>query len=535
MTDYISDCIVYGATKGGQMAAARIASRGLNVDILEWSDTGVGGMTDGGLFGAMDYIREPTRWGLTKLFFERVTELWLAENPDWASETYSDTNSTYWDWDVARYLSLGRILARPEMARQATAEIIAAQPGEIRLRTGIWIDQVDHLREGVRITLTNGDTYTARNAWDYSYEADLLRMSGVSLRVGRDAAATYGEVQSAGRREGSAYKTSDILDAKGNLWPYIRQMQSSAAIGTADRLTMQYVFRMTISKHEDRLPFSQPSGYRRKDFEWFIELGQTYTGFENISSYKRINGHLFGTNGPNLPGLSWGYSETTSREARLAYWARVFYFQSGMYWTAANDTAMPAALRADMALHGLPHDDNQGVGNYYGTPGWSSQLYVREAATMVGDSVLTDANILSSTLAMSLPDPIGLHGYNMDSHAARHYATVEGGNEYDGHIPLVGEGFYQVGLQHVKAPKGQAPNVGAGWAFSQSRSALCSTRIEPPFTQLSEACGLVQAIAAERGVDTADVTYGMVRPELDALGAILTGFRRPNDDEEEIA
>ena len=354
---------------------------------------------------------------------------------------------------------------------------------------------------------------------------DLTRKGGASTDTGRDAGTTYNEGAIAGRRPGYTPKTADILDDKGNLWPYIRQFEGTTPFASADQTTMQYVYRMTISKHPNRLPFTPPPGFRRADFLWFIELARTFTKFQDISSYKRINDYLFGTNGPNMPGLSWDYPVTGTREERLAYWDRVQYFQRGMYWIALQDAAMTPELRADTALHGLPHDDNSAPGDWYGTPGWSSQLYVREAARMRSSKIITALHILDKVGSMSLPDPLFMHGYGMDSHPSRHYATADGGSAIDGHIEAPGEGLYQIGLSHVKAPKGQAPWLATSWGFSQSRAALCSSRIEPPAQMGGEITGLVVAIAVLRGIAVADVTYDMVKPELTASGAYLTGVR----------
>lgn len=526
MANYTFDCGVYGATIGGLMAAIKIAKRGLNVVVLEWSPAR-GGMTEGGLGGAMDFIRDPHRSGLTKEWYERVTAIWLAENPDWASKpgTPGQTGA-YWDWNVPDYLSKNRILFAPGHGRQATDAMLAGLP--ITIIKNIWISSVEKTDTGMTVHLTNGDSYKASNWQDASYEVDLSRMCGVPRRYGRDRLSTYNET-SAGLRVGEV-SSLKMTDANGDVWP-VKQMPPKSAVGSADQMDMGFVFRMTISKHANRLPFPKPPGYRRTDFLWFIEECQTKTKFESISSYKRINDYLFGTNGPSLHGLSWGYSQTKTRAERLAFWDRYFYIQSGMYWTAQNDSAVPQALRDDVALHGLPHDHNQAVGDYYGTPGWSSQLYVREAGSMVTSDVVTEKNILSQSLAMGLDDPINMHGYGMDSHLFREYPTPDNKSVKEGSLSeITGEGLYQIGLKHVKAPKAIAPNLLVSWGFSQSRSVMCSSRIEPPFQMQGEVCGLIQAIAAEQGVSIANVSYGMVKPELEAMGAHLTGLRTGGTD-----
>jgi hypothetical protein len=527
MATYNHDAGIFGAGIGGIMGAIELARRGLSVGVLEWSPAR-GGMTEGGLGGAMDFYREPTRSGLTREWYERVTANWLAENSDWASRTNPD-GTPYWDWNVADFLSKGRMYYTPGQARAATDAMLAGLP--ITIIRNIWISKAEEKSDGrTYVTLTNGDVHTAFNWQDASYERHLSKALGITSGYGRDAVSTYDEKHTAGSQNGLVTSRNN-LDAKGNLYPRISQMPASVPFGSADQMPMGFVFRMTISKHPNRLPFPKPSKYRRKDFEWFIDRSQTMNNFQNISSYKRIGEYLYGTNGPSLHGLSWGYEQCKTREEALAFWEKHFYIQSGMYWTAQNDPACPAALRASVAEHGLPHDQNQAVGDYYGTPGWSSQLYTRESGHMINDDILTEKHVLSVTASMALPDPLMMHGYGMDSHMIREYPLPSGQSQYDGWIDVVGEGLYQVGLANVKTPRGQAKNLVLSWGFSQSRSVLTSSRIETGYQILGEMCGLVQAIAIERGISIADVDYSMVKPELTARGAYLTGLRTGGVDE----
>lgn len=527
MATYNFDAGGVGANMGGLMAAIELARRGLSVVLIEWGPAR-GGLTEGGLGGAMDFFREPTRSGLTKEWYQRVTDNWLAENGDWATRTNPD-GTPYWDWNVADFLAKGRMYYTPAQARAATDAMLAGLP--ITIVRNAWITKAEERSDGrTYVTVENGDVYSAMNFTDHSYELHLARALGVTRSYGRDSERTYDEKLTAGSRDGIV--TSRVnLDAKGNLYNRVSQMPPSVPFGSADQMPMGFVFRMTISKHPNRLPFPKPAKYRRKDFEWFIERAQSMNNFQNISSYKRIGEYLYGTNGPSLHGLSWGYDQCKTRAEALAYWDKYFYIQSGMYWTAQNDPACPAALRASVAEHGLPHDQNQAVGDYYGTPGWSSHLYVREAGHMIADNLLTEKHVLSVTASMALPDPMMLHGYGMDSHMIREYPLPNGQSKYDGSIDVVGEGLYQVGLSNFKAPKGQAKNLLVSWGFSQSRSVLTSSRIETGFQVAGEMCGLVQAIAIERGISIADVDYSMVKPELTARGAYLTGLRTGGNDE----
>lgn len=523
MADYTFDIGIYGSDGGATLAAVRAATRGHSVVRLYW-DPCDGGMTVGGLGGVMDYIREPHRAanGSTKQFFDRAIELWKADNPGWES---TSAPVTYWDgWDPASFISAGRIYWTPNTARQILAELVAGK--NITVVGQVWIKECVQNANGTEtVVLANGDTYTCKNWQDASVSLDLAKKRGVSISYGRDNLHTFNE-ERAGQREIAGTDAYDSRDAKGNLYPHHRTMPPSLPEGSADRKTMAYNFRMTVSQHALRVPFPQPAGFRSKDFDWFVEANQHITKFTSITSHRRINAHLFGTNGFSYVGGSWGYPEAETREDRLEFWNKIFYIHAGAYWIAQNDPRMPLALRNSMAAYGLPHDQNQNAGQYFGVPGWSSCLYEREVATMRGDDVMTEWNYVDTPTAGGMLDPINLHGYPADGHRVHQWPTGAGGwTDYEGSVELRGGGQYQVGLRHVKAPKGQAPNLVVSWGFSQSRSLLCSSRIQPPFMQQAEICAVIQSLAVERGISTADVTYEMLKPELTAIGAYLTPSR----------
>ncbi len=145
--------IVFGTTVGGAIAARIWAEAGYTVGLLGCVEQ-KGGMFCGGL-GAMDWpAGTEIRWGRNMAYSTRVRDLWLADNPNWASRT--------WDWDVQGGLDKSKVNFAPSQATQAWNELV--NHPNITIITDVWPVGSD-VRNGIlRSISTATDTYVA-SSW----------------------------------------------------------------------------------------------------------------------------------------------------------------------------------------------------------------------------------------------------------------------------------------------------------------------------------------------------------------------------------
>ena len=117
---------------------------------------------------------------------------------------------------------------------------------------------------------------------------------------------------------------------------------------------------------------------------------------------------MFGTFGEH-PNYQWNYPNGTwaQQQAIVAEFKR---YAIALLHFFAVDPAVPASTRAALKTYGLCKDEFNRTADH-----WMSQLYVRTALRMVGDRVLTQADVVSDTwLGDPAGDGIGLGAYTVD-------------------------------------------------------------------------------------------------------------------------
>ena len=114
---------------------------------------------------------------------------------------------------------------------------------------------------------------------------------------------------------------------------------------------------------------------------------------------------------------------------------------------------------------------------------WPHQLYVREARRMVGQSVMTEHEILG---AKPVTDSIGMGSYTLDSHNIQRYVTPEGYVQNEGdfgvHVPKP----YSISYRSVVPKEKECENLLVPVCLSSSHVAYGSIRMEPVFMILAE-------------------------------------------------
>lgn len=497
------DTVIYGATLAGLVAAKRQSRRGKSVAVLEWSPS-IGGLFSGGL-GITDNVRN-TAWGITREVLNAVV---VAGSPD----VQVNSNGL-------------PVVYMPSHARAAFSTLGMLGDTNVTIYTNQWIYSV--IKDGpiVKGVVTDADTFYATEFIDCSYEGDLARMAGVTTTYGRsESNQTFGEPHAGVHRQHAAQTNTPTVNSRGDLFK-TRQMPPQEPDGQADAKVMAYSYRMTVSSKSDRLPWPMPPGYRREDFlDWITEMNtRNFSSLSNITSYQMCGPNKASTNGGVISGqIPWSYPATRTRADRLKVWDRIFYIMAGKYYAAANDPDSPSAMKANMALWGLPGDENQNVGEYYGTPGWSSYVYTRESNRARGRTVMTEFNMVTgSDAARNQPDPIGCGGYNPDSHPCNTYPTSDRQRVEEGRMSIDSvAGNYQIPWRAILPRPEQAINLQIVGTPSITRTVMTSYRIETTWGIIADAAANIAADALDSGRYSGSLSYSDIRGGLISIGATL--------------
>lgn len=495
------DVLVHGATAAGVMAAVAAAEEGAETVLLA-EGLHVGGMVSGGL-GKTDVERvEPLIGGLAARFFAAV------------GAHYAEPAAHRFEPSVAE-----RVLRR--MLDAAGVTVVHGAP----------LDGVE--LEAGRVAALRADAAdrAARVVIDASYEGDLLRAAGVSHRIGRDGREAHGE-RLAGRVEllpgPHQFRAAvSALDDDGTILPGVRPYESLAPLGGGDRLVQSYCYRLCLTDDPRiRLPIGAPAGYDPRRYvlleRHLAALGGTASVRDVLGIGRTRNGKTdVNSGGPvstNLLGASQPYP-TASRQERAEIAEAHRSWAHGLVHLLQTDAAVPAAIRDELAGFGLPADE------FTDTGGWPHQLYVREAARMVGEHVLTEHDLRSGLPAA---DAIGMGGYNVDVREVQ-WVAAPISRFPDVRPEVMVEGYlsapvppYPIPYRCLLPQRSECENLLVPVCISASHVAFSSFRVEPQYMIAGEAAGVAAAIAARDGRAVHDVPIDVLRERLRGRGAILS-------------
>jgi hypothetical protein len=467
----MSDVCVYGATATGVAAATAAAEAGAATTLVD-PGTHVGGMVSGGL-GWTDVGDERAIGGVARRFYGAVAEhygvpLWGVKGPE------------------------------PHVAEALLTRLL---------------DRVD-VRLGER-GLPDAAVYV-----DASYEGDLLPRFEVPYAVGRESRDLHGETW-AGRQPATRpgkHNFSVLLSPfaeDGTLLPWIRAPELDERGWPADRLgegdggLQAYGFRVCLTDAESRVPFEQPNRYDADAFE----LLRRYLAAADVEAHD-----LMGLNPGLLPngkcdvnsigpfslnvldGSNRDYPDGDAETRERVREHHLRYTQS-LLWFLANDDDVPTPIREEMQRWGLCADEFQDTG------GWPHQLYVRDGRRMLGEHVLTEADLLD---ARPQPDEVARGSYNIDIREVER--TWRYLPEYVRQPAVFNEGYLSVAVPPYPIPyrsltpkREHATNLLVPVCLSASHVAFGSVRMEPTLMMLGEAAGRAAAQAARRGIAVQDV------------------------------
>ncbi|MGN6602049.1 MAG: FAD-dependent oxidoreductase [Ginsengibacter sp.] len=510
------DVVVYGATSAGITAAVAAKQNGASVILLS-PEKHIGGLTTSGL-GWTDIGnqgRHRTIGGLTLDFFHRIRSYY--QNPNaWREESFADyqrktSNSIYRITDSLMWTF------EPHVAERVFNDLITEN--KIPLKTDQWLDRERGVKKEngniVSITMLNGNTFRGKVFIDATYEGDLMAAAGVSYTTGREPNSQYDETINGIE---AALATKNQLPRGIN--PYVQKGDSSSGLlpgvrrntggkdGQGDKKIQAYCYRICLTDATaNRIKVSKPLNYKKRDFELIIRAAekgnQTFWKLSPLPNRKTDSNNDGGISTDYI-GMNYNYPEASYAvrskiDKEHAYWTK------GLIWTVQNDPEIPAEVRDKYAAWGLPKDEFKDNNHM------PYKLYVREARRLVSDFVMTE-NYLNGS--KSVPEPIAMGNYQMDSHNVQRYVTPEGDVQNEGDVEIGVKNPYGISYLAIVPKRNECANLLIPVCLSASHVAYGSIRMEPVFMMIGQSAGVAAAMAVKDGRAVQDVDYGKLKNEL---------------------
>lgn len=529
-----AEVCVYAATPSGILAAVAVRREGRSVVIVEpgrW----VGGVLGAGLKPMQDCPNYNATGGLTRELLKTLGR------PEWSDgkpgdgkvalskmspkDVREDFAALLKRWDV-RVIHDHRI-ARCERsgARIESAVFDRAPFDALGCPVG-----VPEARDALRVT--------AKVFIDASYEGDLLARAGVSYRVGREAAAEYGEPY-AGVQPPMEEAPIDPFVVPGRpesgLLKWVEK-DHGRPVGAADEYTQAYNYRYyTTSDPAHRVPLTAPEGYKPETFElvgrYVAHLAATvkepeelhkrlvgiFPGWKNSGEWNYQRNSLFSQ---SPVGVSHLYADGDD-EMRARIWKLHQDYLRGLHAFMSTDPRVPEAYRQEVAALGLDRR------HHPETQGWPHQLYVRVGRRMLGRYTVTAHDVHNRS---QVDDPVALAQYGIDTYPARRIWFERDGKVWVG---LEGKMFvggsrgptnvpYPIPYRALTPKAEECANLLVPVSFSASHLGYASARMEPVFMICGESAGIAACRALSEGRAVQEIDAAAFRAALLRAGQKLT-------------
>ncbi len=520
------DVVVYGGTCAGVIAAVQTKRLGKSV-VLVSPDRHLGGLSSGGL-GFTDTGNKAVIGGLARDFYHRIWQHYDAEAA-WKWQKKTEYGGKGQGTPAIDGEQRTMWIFEPHAAEQVFEDYV--KEFDIPTVRDEWLDRAKGVKkEGARIvsiTTLSGKTYAGKMFIDATYEGDLMAAAGVDYHVGREANAQYGETAN-GVQVGVLHHRHHFGAVKEKISPYVVPGDPKSGVlpristeppgefGAADKRVQAYCFRMCLTDHpENRIPFPKPEGYDAKQYELLVRIfdagwRETFEKFDPIPNHKTdTNNH--GPFSTDNIGFNYDYPEA-SYERRREIIKEHETYQKGWLYFIANDPRVPKDVQEKMRAWGLPKDEFADNGN------WSRQLYIREARRMIGQTVMTENELLKKR---PTPDSVGMGSYTIDSHNVQRYITPEGSVQNEGDIGVGTKGPYEIAYGALVPKRGQGDNLLVPVCVSSTHIAFGSMRMEPVFMILGQSAATAAALAIDAGQPVQAVAYSQLRERLLKDGQIL--------------
>jgi len=514
--EYNADIVIYGGTSAGIIAAVQAAKLGKSVLVVS-PDTHLGGLSSSGL-GFTDTGDKSVIGGLARTFYARVYQHYQ--------------KASAWNWQAqAAYGNKGQgtpaidgkertmWVFEPHVAEQIMEEMV--KENHLKIYRNEWLDRKSGLEmkagKIVKLTTLSGKKFAAKIFIDASYEGDLMAAAKVTYHVGREANSTYSEqwngVQALVFQHGHHFKNKiDPYRVAGDKNSGILNGISTnlpGENGSADQKIQAYCYRMCLTDQpESRIAFPRPDHYNPMDYELLLRVfnagwNELFNKYDPIPNRKTdTNNH--GPFSTDFIGMNYDYPEASYEKRKQIIKAHEDY-QKGLMYFMANDQRMPLQIREQLKNWGLAKDEFKDNNN------WPYQLYVREARRMISDFVMTENEVLGKK---TVPNPVGMGSYSLDSHNVQRYVTAEGFVQNEGDIGVKAPKPYSIAYQSIVPAKKECQNLLVPVCLSASHIAYGSVRMEPVFMILGESAATAAALAIDGGKAVQDIDYDVLKKML---------------------
>ena len=480
------DVVVYGATPSGVFAATAAARAGAKVALVEPLPL-VGGMMSSGLsFSDSNQTDRRTLGGLFEEFHLRVEADYKKRGVTLPYEVAVKDNRP-WTYE-------------PHVAEQVFQDLL--REAGVKVFTGQQLISAAKDGAHIRQIATDHGEFAAREFVDASYEGDLMAAAKVSFVVGRESKKQYDESLA-----GQQYKKPRLAfsprDAAGKLLPLMTA--ESAGPDEGDSHIMTYSWRIVMTKvPENRVPLEKPATYDPARFELARRILQNGKDprMVAVDIYPLPGNKVDVNNGigrqlsMGLIGAADAWPNATPAE-RAKIWQAHKDYAIELLWFLGHDPAVPEAIRADISAYGFAKDE------FTKSDYWPPVIYIREARRMLGEMVMTQADIRQN---ITKPDSIGIGSFPIDSHDCQRVATEDGGWVNEGTIfpvHMAGTKYgqpYQLPYRAILPKRAECDNLLVPVCLSASHVALSSVRVEPTWMVLGHSAGVAAALAAKSNV-----------------------------------
>jgi len=518
------DLVIYGATLSGLCAGIAAAREGRRVAILEPTEF-VGGAIVAGLayqdFTSPNAFTRSCLRGIAREYYSMLAPYNLKRALDGGQTNQSILNE---------FRGGPQFRLHPADAREVFEELISRYG--IHVRLGVRIDAARHVwRRGRRIggIVTPAGVVKGRYFIDASYEGDLIKHSGAGYRYGRESETEYNE-QGAGFRRANARTVAGY--STNTFYPV--GSDPGTPHGGADDGCMGFCFRGVMTQEAERLPWPMPDGYNRTDF---LPLAEQIDAYGETAFVTNVPGFDSGAGGRfhaydlrNNQRVNWNSNPWLSLDligktknyrdgnwaARDAFVAELEYWNKGLFYFLANDSAVPEGIRTKANSWGLPVDEFQDSPLGVGWPHWP---YIRAGIRLRGAETLTGVHQLAG---QTWPTRVISWVYQQDSkactawaHPADPTAVLE-----EGYIPAPDlTAPYEIPAEVMFEAEGGLENLLVSNLISCTNVAWTAYRLEPALGMMGHAAGLLAAQCMDRA-DAAvqDYDYNDLRLRLNAGG-----------------